>query len=98
ATYDMEPFLRPQETLFSLSWIIALAMVLILLFLASYTAKFITEPLLRLRRQADQIAGGQLEVQATVQSHDEIGELAQAFNQMATRLRQSYTSLEDRIQ
>lgn len=46
----------------------------------------ITRPLGSLMRAASQIARGDLSVRVPVQSHDELGELATTFNQMASSL------------
>jgi nitrogen fixation/metabolism regulation signal transduction histidine kinase len=43
---------------------------------------------------ADHIAEGDLDVEAEVESHDEIGLLATTFNSMTEQLRSSMTSLE----
>ena len=56
------------------------------LLLALLLVRQITRPLGSLMRAASQIAGGDLSVRVPVQSHDELGELATTFNQMAGSL------------
>ena len=53
-----------------------------------------TKPINQLAAGATEIASGNLEQQVTIQSRDEIGRLADAFNQMAAALK---TSLERRL-
>ena len=59
--------------------------------------RLVSEPLLRLSRMAESIAGGDLTTHAPVDSADEIGQLAGAFNHMACELAHSYAELEMRV-
>jgi signal transduction histidine kinase len=52
------------------------------------------KPLNRIRRGAEAIGKGDFRYQVSVASHDEIGELAQAFNQMAMQLKESFESIQ----
>ncbi len=87
--------------------------LLILSTLATYGfSRRITRPIKRLTDQATQIADGYLDQQIPVESRDEIGQLAQSFNDMArslkgnigekeqvlAELRDLNRTLEDRIQ
>jgi GAF domain-containing protein/HAMP domain-containing protein len=58
----------------------------------------ITRPIEALAATAGVIRAGDLSQQAVVTSRDEIGALAQAFNDMTTRLRELITSLEQRVE
>ena len=60
--------------------------------------RLVSEPLLRLSRMAESIAGGDLTTHVPVESADEIGQLAGAFNHMTTELAHSYAELEMRVQ
>jgi len=59
--------------------------------------RLVSEPLLRLSRMAESIAGGDLTTHVPVESADEIGQLAEAFNHMTTELAHSYAGLEMRV-
>lgn len=67
------------------------------LFVSTIT-RLISKPILELTETADEIAAGNLEAQAKVTSQDEIGALANTFNLMTTRLRNSISGLESRVQ
>ncbi len=96
--YDMERFLGPLEALAWLMALIGLGLVLLSVVVARVASRRIVLPLRQLRRQADDLARGQLDVHAQVEARDEIGNLAQAFNRMATRLHSTYGALEERIE
>jgi signal transduction histidine kinase/DNA-binding NarL/FixJ family response regulator len=66
--------------------------------LGLYTSRWITLPILKLRRASEAIAAGELDQRIEVQGIDEIEALAGSFNQMAGQLRASFSELEDRVQ
>ena len=70
---------------------------LLLLFLSWLTIRQAIQPISDLTEAAASIAAGDLTRVATIQSDDEIGSLARAFNSMTTQLRESITNLERRI-
>ncbi|HWP46571.1 MAG TPA: ATP-binding protein [Candidatus Limnocylindrales bacterium] len=61
----------------------------------SLISKRITTPIQKLVHSVHLISGGDLTQKVDIKSRDEIGELAEAFNQMTSRLRQSYEQLEE---
>jgi len=61
------------------------------------TAQVLTRPIVLLTRTVQQIAGGDLEVQAAVETRDEIGSLASAFNAMTDQLKHLIGNLEQRV-
>ncbi len=60
-------------------------------------AKKITTPVQELTTAASRLASGDLDYQANINSKDEIGILANAFNQMAQKLKESFTILETKV-
>jgi two-component system sensor histidine kinase BaeS len=78
--------------------IAAVGGALIALILGLFVARTLTRPTRELTAATRALARGDLQQQVTVHSHDELGELAQAFNQMsadlarATQLRQQMTA------
>ncbi len=65
---------------------------------AVFVSQFLTGPLVRLAAVAEQVAAGDINVQAKVESADESGTLAAAFNNMTSRLRELIGSLEQGTQ
>lgn len=57
-------------------------------------ARYLTRPILNLTAAAQEVRDGNLDLQAPVESRDEIGDLALTFNSMTRRLRDSITRLE----
>lgn len=61
-------------------------------------SSLIEKSLKALVQNVNKIAGGDLHAKVPITSHDEIGNLANAFNTMAEKLQGSYTGLEQKIQ
>jgi PAS domain S-box-containing protein len=57
------------------------------------TARWVTLPLLRLNAAAKDIAQGEFDRAVAVSRLDEVGELAQSFNEMAAQLKKSFEAL-----
>ena len=78
------------------------AFILIILLAGAVVISFglgqvIAQPVLQLTKTANQILEGDLTAQTTVTSRDEIGTLAQAFNAMTARLRETLSGLEKTV-
>ncbi|MDJ0555000.1 MAG: sensor histidine kinase, partial [Microcoleaceae cyanobacterium MO_207.B10] len=58
------------------------------------TTNWITQPILQLNSAAKEIAEGKWENQLNIHRSDEVGELANSFNQMANQLKNSFQKLE----
>lgn len=61
-------------------------------------ARSMTVPLQRLTNAAQKIRDGDRNCQVNVQSENELGLLAGAFNQMAGQLKESFETLEDKVE
>ncbi len=59
--------------------------------------KKITNPIIKLQEAAAKIGKGELETQIEIKSNDEIGALAQSFNDMTHKLKTSRTRLEEMV-
>ena len=64
---------------------------------SSFITRSIATPLASLAETATQIAGGDLELVATVEREDEIGTLAHTFNRMTLQLREMIGGLEQHV-
>jgi GAF domain-containing protein/HAMP domain-containing protein len=73
-----------------------LGITLLVVLAALAISQSISNPIVQLRNIANQIAGGDFEAQAPVVSGDETGQLADAFNNMTSQLRQSFADLDRR--
>lgn len=68
--------------------------ILLSLVLAGILVRWITIPVRQLQEAARQVAEGDLDVRLPVESHDEIGNLAQSFNQMTESLRKATAKMQ----
>ena len=74
--------------------LLCLLALAIAILLGMYTARWISQPILRISEATQAIAGGNLNQQVSAPQVNELGILAQAFNQMAQQLKASFTALE----
>lgn len=77
---------------------ILLALLVVSTLISLALGQVIAAPVVRLTNVANEIVEGNLTAQAAVPSQDEIGTLAQAFNTMTARLRESLQGLEQRVE
>lgn len=75
----------------SLLTVLATAVIAVVL------AQFLTRPLEALTTVARQIGQGQLNARANTGSHDEVGMLAQTFNETASQLQDTLGNLEEKV-
>lgn len=66
--------------------------------IAAGLVKVITVPVQQLEKAAGEVAKGDLDVQLQIRSQDEIGNLAQSFNQMTTSLREAREKMHHQAQ
>ena len=79
------------------SALLALFVVAVAIVAVVISARTITDPITILAQTTESFAAGQLFARATVDRKDEIGALAQAYNQMATQLQEMIGKLEQRV-
>lgn len=65
--------------------------------IALLLSKTITKPIIALAKSSDAIGRGELEQKVVVNTKDEIGKLADSFNTMAIKLKNSYEDLEQKV-
>lgn len=92
-----EVFLSPINRQINRSVLLAIGAAIMAAYLSLGLSRLLTAPILRLTEAARQIAAGNLAQQAVAASHDEIGDLAYAFNEMTIRLRDLIANLEQRV-
>ncbi len=96
-TQPEEAFLAPIEEQFRRGTLLGVALFALAAVGAAIVTRWLTGPIIRLTRVAEQITGGNLSVEARVESRDEIGILAAAFNAMTARLRRTLRTLEQQV-
>ena len=98
-------FLAPVVEQTRTALVLALLIAGVVTGLAIVAAQFLTSPIIHVAHAASQLASGKLDTTVAVQSRDEMGTLAQSFNQMARQLQESFAKLaktneelEDRVE
>ena len=79
------------------SFLLALFVVAIAVAAVAVSARTIADPIKTLAQTTESYAAGKLFVRAVVDRQDEIGALANAYNQMATQLQEIIGKLEQRV-
>jgi signal transduction histidine kinase/CheY-like chemotaxis protein len=69
----------------------------VLLIAVYLLSRRIVRPILAIKEAAARLAKGDLTQTAPVMTHDEVGTLAQTFNQMAVQLKSTFETLEQRV-
>ncbi|MFM7602145.1 MAG: ATP-binding protein [Pseudanabaena sp.] len=77
--------------------LLCLGALVVATILGIYTSRWITQPILKLQQASEAIATGELDRTVEVQSVKELEGLARSFNQMAAKLKASFTTLEERV-
>lgn len=85
---------RQQETMKTIFIGIFFILLVVVVVLTIAFSRFLTEPLLKLQKGAEAVGRGDLEYRVDVQTRDEFGSLARAFNTMATDLREYISTLK----
>ncbi|MEE8398901.1 MAG: HAMP domain-containing protein [Desulfobacterales bacterium] len=76
--------------------IVQFAVSLIVILIASIITRRIVTPIRTLSEGVERVAEGDLTREVTIQTHNEIGELAEGFNTMLAHLRQSSETIAER--
>lgn len=90
-----------QDALFSLYGLLIvmiIGVVILSFWMYYYMRRIIATPISRLSKMTTRIAQGDFDVQADVESDDEMGQLSRNLNWMAVRVKEYYQGLEKEIQ
>lgn len=90
-----EEMLAPIRDLQNLSLVTGAVTVLLVAFIALFAAKSFSVPIKKVTQAAESIAQGDLSRRIHAPSHDEIGQLANTFNEMAARLQERTEALTE---
>lgn len=94
---SQDAFLSPINTQARNNIILSVVIALVVAGFAVFISATLAGPIVRLTQTAETIAGGNINLQAKVESGDEIGKLAGTFNRMTKQLRDFIASLEARV-
>jgi GAF domain-containing protein/HAMP domain-containing protein len=94
---SQESFLAPINAQARANLILALVIALVVAGFAVLVSVILAGPITRLTQTAEKIASGDINLQARVESRDEIGILAGTFNRMTQQLRDFISTLEVRV-
>ncbi|MEB3308801.1 MAG: EAL domain-containing protein [Snowella sp.] len=87
-------FMEPIWANSRLTLLIAILALFIAIMVGIITAQWITDPIIEINQASKAIAEGKLDQQVNLGYKNEIGDLANSFNQMATKLKQVFRELE----
>jgi len=90
----LAPLERQKKSTTAITWILIFVSAVIV----TWGTQKLIAPLGRLQETVEQVAEGNLEVRATIETEDEIGEFAEIFNEMTAQLQELVASLETRVE
>jgi|GEM_PF-787290 len=78
-------------------WVSAISLVIGSIGLTVWFSLSVSRPITRLAENFKEVAEGNFNLQIQHDSHDELGQLASAFNDMTDQLRRSYAEVEEKV-
>ena len=97
AKIDTAEAYAPVVRLRGMLFIMQLMFLVVGVLLSYWLVRRTLAPLKQMVDCATQVAAGDLEARVPVTSHDELGQLAEAFNRMTSQLHASYATLEGKV-
>ena len=94
---DKDEALSPINGLRNVIIIIFVVAAIIIILIALYYTRYFTRPIISLTEKTRLMIEGNLKQQIAVTSSDEIGTLTTTFNEMGSRLAESYEALEQKV-
>lgn len=93
---DVSEAFQPVSTFRNLIVVMLVILIIFIIFFVNTSSRSFVKPITSLRDASVKVARGNYEVQMEITSRDEIGELAQTFNQMAKILESTTNQLRDK--
>jgi signal transduction histidine kinase len=94
---DPEELYEPIDSLLWSATSSGIALIGFVALMGLILSKRLAKPIQLLQQGAEQIGKGNLDVTLSIRTDDEIEQLAGAFNEMTAKLRESYSTLEQRV-
>ncbi|HHT9106276.1 MAG TPA: sensor histidine kinase [Candidatus Wujingus californicus] len=98
AKQDLTEAFAPVEQLKMRIIVLILVCTTVVIAIGISLTNRITQPILQLAEGAKAIGSGNLDHRISITSQNEVGALAKEFNQMATKLKESYSNLEQKVE
>jgi signal transduction histidine kinase len=89
-----QPFIELQQNIKAHTILIGFLSIVLALVVSFVLSETIISPIKKLKSAAEKISSGDYNIYVNVNSNDEIGELAKAFNKMAEDVRKSHEALK----
>lgn len=93
----LDETLNTRTKTLNMAYILVIVTILAGIIFVTFLTLSITRPLANLMGAVLEISMGNLDKRISVQSDDEIGQYARAFNGMAVKLNESYKNLEEKV-
>ena len=97
AIEDWSTLIRPSQGYRTLLLVLLVLGLLIPSLVVWFGVRRVTRPVQALTGAARRVAAGDFEHSVSINTHDELQELAEQFNAMSVQLRDSYTELDERV-
>lgn len=94
AEIDYDEAMKPVYKIFNKTIFLSIIIFILILFIAYYLSKRITQPIINLTKAIDKVGDGDFNLELKIKSNDEIGVLTESFNNMSIRLKQKTEELE----
>lgn len=95
-TISLEDFEKEKKQIYNRMILSGVISVIIMSFLLSLLlTRFVNRPIEKLLTATRDAASGNLDTKVEIDSHDELGELAQSFNHMISELKRSRNAIEE---
>ncbi|HAJ62390.1 MAG TPA: hypothetical protein DCP31_26685 [Cyanobacteria bacterium UBA8543] len=75
--------------------LLCVAALIVAVGIGLFTTRWVTKPILRLNTASKKITQGEWDKTVEIKRSDELGQLAESFNQMAAQLQESFTALRE---
>lgn len=94
AEMDYSEAMKPVSKILNKTIFLSIIIFIMILFIAYYLSKRITQPIQNLTKAIDKVGDGDFNLELKIKSNDEIGVLTESFNKMSIRLKQKTEELE----
>jgi len=93
-----EELYAPINSLLQSVALSGIALIVFVAIMGIFLSKKLARPIQLLHDGAEKIASGNLDVRLDIRTNDEIEQLANEFNNMAAKLKESYSNLEQKVE